>query len=150
MNSHTTDQAALEHTGNVKKRLTPEQLAAVFDQVSSALRGWGLTTTERAKALHSSTRTIGRWEASLEVPPHLFHGRLSEEQFYRWSLILGIHKGLRIVFATPGSGDQFMQSANHGPTFGGCEPRELLLRDQKDMYRLRRYLDAMHCDSVDM
>ena len=61
----------------------------------------------------------------------------------RISLVLGIHKGLKLLFADEASGMRWLTSPNRDLPFGGVSPLERALRGSiDDLYAVRRYVDA--------
>lgn len=68
---------------------------------------------------------------------------LSRDQLERISILLGIHKGLRLLFADHDSAERWFLSPNHDLPFGGIAPSEYLLQGSiNNLYEVRRYLDA--------
>lgn len=96
---------------------------------------WGLSDGDAATVLGGiAPRTFRRWKAGE-------YGRVSRDLADRMSYVLGIHKALRIVFATPELGYLWMSRPNRN--LGGATPIALLLRGgMADLARLRRYLDS--------
>ncbi|MEZ5667254.1 MAG: MbcA/ParS/Xre antitoxin family protein [Alphaproteobacteria bacterium] len=70
-------------------------------------------------------------------------GTLSRDQMERISLLLGIHKALRLLFADEAAGERWLRAANRDLEFGGRSPLERMLAGGiGDLYAVRRYLDA--------
>ena len=70
-------------------------------------------------------------------------GTLSRDQLERISLVLGIQKGLRLLFADEASAGRWFTSPNADVPFGGRSPLERMTGGgMDDLYALRRYLDA--------
>jgi hypothetical protein len=70
-------------------------------------------------------------------------GTLSRDQLERISLVLGIHKGLKLLFADEASATRWFTSPNSDLPFGGQSPLErALLGGIDDLYAVRRYIDA--------
>jgi hypothetical protein len=70
-------------------------------------------------------------------------GTLTRDQLERISLVLGIHKGLKLLFADEGSATRWLTSPNRDLPFGGISPLERALRGSiDDLYAVRRYIDA--------
>ena len=70
-------------------------------------------------------------------------GALSRDQLERISLVLGIYKGLKLLFADEGSARRWFVDANRDQPFGGVSPLAHMLRGSiDDLYAVRRYLDA--------
>jgi uncharacterized protein (DUF2384 family) len=70
-------------------------------------------------------------------------GTLTRDQLERISLLLGIQKGLKTVFADEASAERWFTSPNRDLPFGGLSPLQRALRGSiDDLYTVRRYLDA--------
>jgi len=70
-------------------------------------------------------------------------GTLSRDQLERISLLLGIHKGLKLLFAEEASAMRWLKSVNQDLQFSGMSPLErALLGGVNDLYAVRRYIDA--------
>ncbi|MDH3742347.1 MAG: MbcA/ParS/Xre antitoxin family protein [Hyphomicrobiales bacterium] len=68
---------------------------------------------------------------------------LSRDQLERISLLLGIHKGLRLLFADEASAERWFKGANSDLPFAGRSPLERLLQGgMEDLYVVRRYIDS--------
>jgi hypothetical protein len=85
-----------------------------------------------------------------DISPAAYHnwrngktGTLSRDQLERISLLLGIHKGLRLLFADEASATRWLVSPNRDLPFGGDSPLARTLRGSiDDLYAVRRYIDA--------
>jgi hypothetical protein len=70
-------------------------------------------------------------------------GVLTRDQLERVSLVLGIVKGLRLVFADDAHGLRWLKAPNRDLAFGGRSPLDRMLAGgMDDLYAVRRYLDA--------
>ncbi len=98
---------------------------------------WRLTVDERRVLLGDISRpTYHNWRRGQLGP-------LSRDQLERISLLLGIHKGLKLVFADDETGRRWLTSANRDIPFGGRAPLARMLGGSiDDLYAVRRYLDA--------
>lgn len=68
---------------------------------------------------------------------------LTRDQLERISLVLGILKGLRLVFASDDTAFRWLKSTNSDFEFSGLSPLEVMIRGGiPDLYAVRRYLDA--------
>ena len=68
---------------------------------------------------------------------------LNRDQLERISLLLGIHKGLGLLFADHDSARRWFFSLNHDLPFGGISPFDHLLKGSiNHLYEVRRYIDA--------
>jgi hypothetical protein len=98
---------------------------------------WGLSVGERQTLLGGISRqTYHNWQRGKA-------GKLSRDQLERVSLLLGIHKGLKLLFADDAQGLRWLKSANRDFAFGGMAPLERALKGSiGDLHALRRYIDA--------
>jgi uncharacterized protein (DUF2384 family) len=98
---------------------------------------WDLKVEERMAILGGISRqTYHNWKAGKV-------GALSRDQLERISLVLGVLKGLRLVFAEDSHGVRWLKADNTDAPFRGRAP--LLLMTEAGMsglYDVRRYLDA--------
>jgi hypothetical protein len=84
------------------------------------------------------------------VPPSTYYkwkggavGTLSYDQLERISLVLGIYKALRLLFADDASGVRWLKAANTDLPFRGGSPLARMLRGSiDDLHAVRRYLDG--------
>ena len=100
-------------------------------------QAWGLTVDQRRVLLGDISRqTYHNWRNGKI-------GTLSRDQLERISLVLGIHKGLKLVFADESAAMRWFTSANRDSPFGGQSPlARALMGGIDDLYAVRRYLDA--------
>lgn len=81
-----------------------------------------------------AARTYARWKAG-------DLGRIDRDLATRLSLLMGIHKGLRYLFADPERGYAWIGKPNDA--FGGRTPAEIMGHgDIFSLARVRAYLDA--------
>jgi hypothetical protein len=124
---------ARRHDPAVRERLSGPGLRTFFN----IAREWGLTG-EQQRALLGG------------VPPSTYHkwkggtvGTLSYDQLERISLVLGIYKALKLLFADDASGVRWLKAANTDLPFRGGSPLDRMLRGSiDDLYAIRRYLDG--------
>jgi hypothetical protein len=65
------------------------------------------------------------------------------DELIRISAVLGIYKGLKIIFPREGDAARWLRSPNAGRVFGGQTPVALIVSGTQDALMLvRRYLDA--------
>jgi hypothetical protein len=98
---------------------------------------WQLSVEQRRILLGDVSRqTYHNWQNGKTAT-------LSRDQLERVSLLLGIHKGLKLLFADDVAGMRWLKSANLDLPFTGKAPLErALLGSINDLYVLRRYVDA--------
>jgi hypothetical protein len=98
---------------------------------------WRLTVDQRRALLGDISRpTYHNWQSGKV-------GALTRDQLERISLVLGIHKGLKLLFADDASAMRWFTSPNKALPFGGGSPLERALHGSiDDLYSVRRYIDA--------
>ena len=98
---------------------------------------WRLAVDARRALLGDISRpTYHNWKSGKV-------GTLSRDQLERISLVLGIHKGLKLLFADDTSAARWFLSPNRDLPFGGVSPLDRTLRGSiDDLYAVRRYIDA--------
>ncbi len=100
--------------------LTDEEAAAAARAVLNLFARWKLTDAEARGVLGGlAARTYARWKKG-EI------GRIDRDLGTRLSLLLGIHKGLRYLFADPERGYRWVKRRNDA--FGGDTPLQVMLR----------------------
>jgi hypothetical protein len=98
---------------------------------------WRLSVDQRRALLGDISRpTYHNWQRGKVAT-------LTRDQLERISLVLGIHKGLKLLFADDASAMRWFTSPNRDLPFGGQSPLERALRGSiDDLYAVRRYIDA--------
>jgi hypothetical protein len=98
---------------------------------------WGLKVDERRAILGDiSTATYHNWRRGEATT-------LTRDQLERISLVLGILKALRLVFASDERAFAWLKSKNSEFEFAGRSPLERMTGGGiGDLYSVRRYLDA--------
>ncbi|WP_448044381.1 MbcA/ParS/Xre antitoxin family protein [Bradyrhizobium liaoningense] len=98
---------------------------------------WKLAVDQRRALLGDISRpTYHNWNSGKI-------GTLSRDQLERVSLVLGIHKGLKLLFADEASAKRWFTSPNRDLPFGGRSPLDRALQGGiDDLYAVRRYIDA--------
>ena len=98
---------------------------------------WGLTGLQAAALLDVSTSTWERLKAGGKERP------LSQDQLTRISALVGIYKGLHLLFAD-GMADRWPRLDNKGPLFAQRSPIESMMKGGiPQMLDVRRYVDAI-------
>lgn len=116
-----------------RRRLTGAAAKAVVRLIGA----WGSSNAEAAALLGVSESTwdrikAGRWD-----------GVLSQDQLTRASALIGIFKGLHLLFAD-GMADRWPSLANRGPVFGRRSPiRAMIEGGIPRMIETRQYIDAL-------
>ncbi len=98
---------------------------------------WRLSVDQRRALLGAISRpTYHNWQNNKI-------GTLTRDQLERISLVLGIHKGLKLLFSDEASATRWFTSPNRDLPFGGQSPLDRALRGSiDDLYAVRRYIDA--------
>ncbi len=116
-----------------RRRLSGPALRTFFNIASA----WGLSVDEQ--------RALLGWPAS-----STFHkyksgrsGTLSFDTLTRLSLVIGIYKGLQVLYPEPQFADRWIRMPNSNPLFRGQPPLTLMTDAGMDgLLRVRRLLDA--------
>jgi hypothetical protein len=98
---------------------------------------WRLAVDQRRILLGDISRpTYHNWQGGKV-------GTLTRDQLERISLVLGIHKGLKLLFADEASAARWFTSPNRDLPFAGRSPLDRALGGSiDDLYAVRRYIDA--------
>jgi hypothetical protein len=117
-----------------RARLTP----AAVDGVIRLAGFWHLTGAEICALLGEvSARTWFRMKKGD------WSGALSQDTLTRISALLGIFKGLRLLFSAPLC-DEWVGLPNKGPLYGGRRPLDAMIEGGiPKMLEVRRHLDAL-------
>jgi hypothetical protein len=117
-----------------RERLTP---AAVGGMVRLA-EIWRLTNAEMCALLGDvSERTWFRMKKGD------WSGTLSQDTLTRVSALVGIFKGLRLLFSAPLS-DDWVRLENRGPLYGGRRPLDAMIEGGiPKLLEIRRHIDAL-------
>jgi uncharacterized protein (DUF2384 family) len=115
--------------------ITDAEALAMAKAAVNLFRLWGLTDNEACTLLGGiSTATYNRWKRG-EI------GRLNVDQKTRLSILMGIHKALRILFTENERVYAWVKKPNKA--FGGRSALEIMLQGQiMDLFDVRFYLDA--------
>lgn len=99
-------------------------------------RAWELSNAEAAALIGVSPSSLDRLKRGARPT-------LSQDQMTRVSALVGIFKGLHLLFAD-GAGDAWVRRPNSGPLFEGRTPVEALIEGGiPAMLDIRRYVDAV-------
>lgn len=126
------DDAASDAT---EARITDREGEAMARAVLTLFKRWRLSDTEACVLLGDmAPRTYARWKRGAV-------GRVGRDLKTRMSILLGVHKALRLVFVAPEQGYQWMRRPNGA--FGRRSALEVMLDgEMTDLMRVRQYLDA--------
>jgi hypothetical protein len=116
-----------------RQRLTP----AALEATRNLARAWGGTGDEMALLLGVSSSTWDRIRAGS------WRQTLSQDQLTRVSALVGIFKGLHLLFADD-MADRWVRLQNSGPLFANRTPIETMVDGGIPvMLETRRYVDAL-------
>lgn len=117
-----------------RERLTP----AAVEGVVRLAEIWRLTSVEICALLGGvSERTWFRMKKGQ------WSGALSQDALTRVSALVGIFKGLRLLFSEPLS-DEWVRLSNKGPLYGGRRPLDAMIEGGiPKMLEVRRHIDAL-------
>lgn len=117
-----------------RERLTPTALEAY----RALSRHWKLTGEESASLLSVSLSTWNR------ILAETWKGALSQDQLMRVSALVGVFKGLNLLFANREMQDGWVRLPNEGPLFQGKAPIDAMIEGGIPLlYEVRRYVDAL-------
>jgi uncharacterized protein (DUF2384 family) len=118
---------------NDRRRLTPAAVKAVLRLV----KAWDGGNAEAAALLGVSESTWDRMKAGR------WDGVLSQDQLTRASALIGIFKGLHLLFAD-GMADRWPRLPNRGPVFDRMSPIQAMMEGGiPRMLETRQYIDAL-------
>lgn len=114
-----------------------EQVATIVKAVTRATHAWHLSGAEAAALFDVPTAT---WE---RMKQGTFKGRLDRDKVTRASLIIGIFKGLRLLFNGPVT-SKWPTLPNQGAPFDGRRPVDLMIAGGiPAMAHVRQHIDAL-------
>lgn len=117
-----------------RRRYTPTALKAYLALVDK----WELSGVQAAALLAVSTSTWERIKRNAEKA-----APLNQDQLTRLSALVGIYKGLHLLFADE-LADKWVGLANRGPLFGGQTPVDSMIEGGiPQMIDVRRHVDAL-------
>ncbi|MDD9908546.1 MAG: DUF2384 domain-containing protein [Ahrensia sp.] len=115
----------------------PQRISSVVKAVVRVADAWSLTNAEAASLFDVPTATWSRMKAGN------FRGNLDQDKMMRASLLIGIFKGLRLLFHGPLKKGWPKQS-NAGAPFAGKSPVEVMISGGiPSMMAVRRHIDAL-------
>ena len=114
-------------------RLTGAAVKAVLRLADA----WGTSNAEGAALLGVSQSTWDRMKAGT------WEGTLSQDQLTRASALIGLFKGLRLLFAND-LADRWPKLENRAPVFDRLSPVDAMIRGGiPRMLEARQYIDAL-------
>lgn len=116
-----------------RDRLSPAALIAL----RNLARAWRLTGTEAAALVGVSETTWDR------IKGNVWSQTLSQDQMMRVSALIGVFKGLHLLFADD-MAERWVRLRNSGPLFGNLTPIEAMIeRGIPGMIEIRHHVDAL-------
>lgn len=99
-------------------------------------KAWGLSNAELSGLLGVSASTVDRLKRG-------YRPTLSQDQLTRVSALVGIYKGLHLLFSDS-TADEWVRRPNRGPLFDRQTPIHSMLEGGiPRMLEVRRYIDAV-------
>ena len=132
-------QTAVEsaETGQLVLSGKKDQVKTVVEAVVRVAEAWKLTNAEAAALFDVPTATWSRMKAGA------FKGNLDRDKQTRASLIIGLFKGLRLLFNGPLTYG-WPKTVNGGPDFKGQRPVDMMIDGGiPAMMRARQHIDAL-------
>lgn len=116
-------------------QITAEEASAAARAIIRLFEKWKLSDTVAREILGGlSPRTYARWKAGR-------HGRIGRDLATRLSLLIGIHRALRVLFTKAERGYAWVGKPND--FFGGRAPVEIMAEGSMfSLARVRSYLEA--------
>lgn len=116
-----------------RARLTGAAIKAVLRLIDA----WGASNAEGAALLGVSASTWDRMKAGS------WEGTLSQDQLTRASAMIGLYKGLHLLFANE-LADRWPRLENRAPVFGRRSPVQAMIEGGiPRMLETRQYIDAL-------
>lgn len=114
-----------------------DQIAAVVKAVVRTATAWNLTNAEAASLFDVPSATWSRMKSGA------YKGNLDQDKVTRASLLIGLFKGLRLLFNGPLTYG-WPKTKNTGVDYGGHTPVEVMIAGGiPAMMRARQHIDAL-------
>lgn len=114
-----------------------DKAATIVKAVARSADAWELSNQEAAALFDVPIATWNRMKAGI------YRGRLDQDKVTRASLIIGIFKGLRLLFNGP-LAHGWPKAANQGPGFNGHTPIQVMIEGGiPAMMAVRQHIDAL-------
>lgn len=114
-----------------------QKIATLVKAIVRTANHWSLTNAEAASLFDIPTATWSRMKAGT------YKGTLDQDKVTRASLMLGLFKGLRLLFNGPLTYG-WPKTKNNGPDFNGLSPLEVMITGGiPAMMRVRQHIDAL-------
>ncbi len=123
--------------GIVRPLADRQKIAAIVKAVVRTADAWNLTNIEAAALFDVPIATWNRMKAEA------FNGNLDQDKVTRTSLLIGIFKGLRLLFNGPLT-YSWPKTPNAGPGFNGKSPVQVMCEGGiPAMMKVRQHIDAL-------
>lgn len=114
-----------------------DKIRAIVKAVVRTADAWGLSNAEAAALFDVPTATWSRMKADN------YKGVLNQDKVTRASLLIGLFKGLRLLFNGPLTYG-WPKTANTGPGFNGKTPVQVMCEGGIPvMMKVRQHIDAL-------
>ncbi|MEM6932002.1 MAG: antitoxin Xre-like helix-turn-helix domain-containing protein [Pseudomonadota bacterium] len=114
-----------------------DRIAAIVKAVVRAAEAWNLSNAEAAALFDVPSATWSRMKAGT------YKGVLDQDKVTRASLIIGLFKGLRLLFNGPLT-HGWPKTPNTGPGFNGKSPVQVMCDGGiPAMMKVRQHIDAL-------
>jgi hypothetical protein len=114
-----------------------DKIAAIVKGVVRTADAWGLSNAEAATLFDVPTATWSRMKAGA------YKGVLDQDKVTRASLLIGLYKGLRLLFNGPLTYG-WPKTTNAGPGFNGRTPVQIMSEGGiPAMMKMRQHIDAL-------
>ncbi|MEO9738895.1 MAG: antitoxin Xre-like helix-turn-helix domain-containing protein [Roseobacter sp.] len=131
-----SSQHAPEHEA-VHPVADDDRIAAIVKAVVRAADVWNLSNAEAAALFDVPSATWSRMKAGS------YKGVLDQDKVTRASLIIGLFKGLRLLFNGPLT-NGWPKTPNSGPGFNGKSPVQVMCDGGiPAMMKMRQHIDAL-------
>ncbi len=123
--------------GTVQPVVEGDRIAAIVKAVVRATDAWELSNAEAAALFDVPSATWSRMKAGT------YRGVLDQDKVTRASLLIGLFKGLRLLFDGPLTYG-WPRTANTGPGFNGRSPVQIMSEGGiPAMMKVRQHIDAL-------
>lgn len=114
-----------------------DRIAVIVKAVVRAAKAWNLSNAEAAALFDVPSATWSRMKAGT------YKGVLDQDKVTRASLLIGLFKGLRLLFNGPLT-HGWPKTANAGPGFNGKSPFQIMSEGGiPAMMKVRQHIDAL-------
>ncbi len=131
-----TDLGAIGPQTFANERDRARLSAVALKAFLALMKAWGLSNAEASGLLGVSASTLDRVKRG-------YRPTLSQDQLTRVSALVGVYKGLHLLFADA-TADEWAGRPNSGPLFDRETPIEAMIEGGiPRMLEVRRYVDAV-------